>query len=249
MLNNLFAPLVLDVQIDVRRLVALLGNEALEKHVDGVGRDAGDLQRVAGERIGRRAAPLAENLFLLTGLDDLPHRQKIAGVVELANEIELLLQLRGVARRPIAEAFDEPRAAQVGQQTVRGFAQRKIRRRIAVADVAESKIDGVGDGRGVRDCLGQIGKKLRHAARGFEVRFGVGQKPPARFVESEPAADAGQQIVDGFALGRVETHISRGHDRNPQLPRQRGHRLRSFDVARGQMARELDVKPLAEGLS
>ena len=60
-LDHLLAPLVLEIDVDVGRLVARLRDEALEDHGADLGRDRGDAERVADHRIGRRAAALAED--------------------------------------------------------------------------------------------------------------------------------------------------------------------------------------------
>src|SRR3989449_8628733 len=54
-LDHLLAPLVLEVDVDVRRLVALLRHEALEQHVHPRRIDFGDAERIAHHRIGGRS--------------------------------------------------------------------------------------------------------------------------------------------------------------------------------------------------
>ena len=65
-LHHQLAPLVLEVDVDVGRLVALLGDEALEQHVvvGLAGIDRGDAEAEADRRIGRRAAALAEDALV-----------------------------------------------------------------------------------------------------------------------------------------------------------------------------------------
>ena len=60
-LDHLLAPLVLEIDIDVGRLVARGADEALEQDVDAGRVDRGDAEAVADDRIGRRAAPLAQD--------------------------------------------------------------------------------------------------------------------------------------------------------------------------------------------
>jgi hypothetical protein len=60
-LDDLLAPLVLEIDVDIRRLAALLRDEALEEQGRTRRIDLGDAERVADRRVGRRAAPLAEN--------------------------------------------------------------------------------------------------------------------------------------------------------------------------------------------
>ena len=58
-LHHLLAPLVLEIDVDVGRLLPLLADEALEQQVD-LGRiDRGDAEAVAHSRVGRAAPPLA----------------------------------------------------------------------------------------------------------------------------------------------------------------------------------------------
>ena len=60
-LDDLLAPLVLEVDIDIGRLVALLGDEALEEKFGMDRVDGGDAEHVADGGVGCRASPLAEN--------------------------------------------------------------------------------------------------------------------------------------------------------------------------------------------
>ena len=61
-LDHLLAALVLEIDVDVRRFFPLRRDEALEQEVD-LGRiDIGDAEAIADGGVGRRAAPLAENV-------------------------------------------------------------------------------------------------------------------------------------------------------------------------------------------
>ena len=60
-LHHLLAPLVLEIDVDVGRLVALGGDEALEEEIGALGIDLGDAEAVADGGVGGRAAPLAED--------------------------------------------------------------------------------------------------------------------------------------------------------------------------------------------
>src|SRR5690606_17387101 len=63
-LDYLLAPLVLEIHVDVRRLVALFRDEALEQHLHARGIDLGNAEAVAHRGIGGRAAPLAQDALL-----------------------------------------------------------------------------------------------------------------------------------------------------------------------------------------
>ncbi len=66
-LDDLFAPLVLEIDVDVGRLVALGRNEALEQQVVAVGIDFGDAEAEAHGGVGGGTAALAQNI-LRTGV-------------------------------------------------------------------------------------------------------------------------------------------------------------------------------------
>ena len=93
-LDHLFAPLMLEIDVDVGRLLAFLRDEALEQEVDRTGIDAGDAERETDRGIGRRAAPLAEDLPRLGEPDDVAHGEEIGRVIERRDQRELLFQRR-----------------------------------------------------------------------------------------------------------------------------------------------------------
>src|SRR5579863_10375510 len=89
-LDNLLAPLMLEIDVDVGRLAPRGADEALEQHIDAGGIDRGDAEAVADDRIGRRAAPLAQDAAAPGKRDDVVHGQKIAGVLEPLDQCELM---------------------------------------------------------------------------------------------------------------------------------------------------------------
>jgi hypothetical protein len=79
---------MLEIDIDVGRLVALLGDEALEQEIDLAGIDLGDLEAIADRRIGSRAAALAENVLRAGETDDVIDGEEIGRVVELPDQLQ-----------------------------------------------------------------------------------------------------------------------------------------------------------------
>src|SRR5262245_907315 len=91
-LDHLFTPLMFEIDVNVRRLVALGGHEALEQKVD-LGRiDRGDAQAIADDRIGGGAAALTQDPFAFREPDDVMHRQEIGCIVEARYQRQLLHQ-------------------------------------------------------------------------------------------------------------------------------------------------------------
>src|SRR5476649_87705 len=60
-LDDFFAPLMLEIDIDVGGLAAFGAEKTLEQHVEAIGVHGGDAEHIADGGIGGRAAPLAEN--------------------------------------------------------------------------------------------------------------------------------------------------------------------------------------------
>src|SRR5215203_3884939 len=94
-LDDFFASLMLEIHIYVRRLTALLADEALEQKALPHGIDGGDAQRETDSRIGGRAAALAENALGTGKSDDGFHRQEIGRVLQSLDQIEFMPYLRG----------------------------------------------------------------------------------------------------------------------------------------------------------
>ena len=83
-LDRLFAPVALDVDVDVGRAVALGRQEPLEQQAERHRVGVGDAERVADRAVRGRAAPLAVDVGSAAELDDVPHDQEVAGEAELA---------------------------------------------------------------------------------------------------------------------------------------------------------------------
>src|SRR5690606_34313340 len=84
-LDNFFTALVLEINIDIRWLIALFGNKALKQNIDLTWRYFGNKQAIADHRIGCRAAPLTENILCPCKFDNVMHGEKKIFVIQLLN--------------------------------------------------------------------------------------------------------------------------------------------------------------------
>jgi hypothetical protein len=91
-LHDDFAPFMFEVDVDVRRLVALLRYEALEQEVVSCWIDRGDTQHVADSAIRGAAAALAKNVLRPCKAHDRMDGQEVRGVTQLLDEIEFVAQ-------------------------------------------------------------------------------------------------------------------------------------------------------------
>ncbi|MNE65533.1 hypothetical protein D3C80_1610170 [compost metagenome] len=89
-MDDFLAPLVLEIDVDIRRFVALLGDKTLEQEIVRLGIDAGDPEDVTDRRIRRRSPALAKNALAAGETDDAVDRQEIWRVVHLLDEVELV---------------------------------------------------------------------------------------------------------------------------------------------------------------
>src|SRR5262249_9794820 len=89
-LNHLFAALVLEVDVDVRRLAPLRREKALEEKVAPRRVHGGDAEDIANGAIRRAAAALAEDLPLAGDAHDLLHAKEVGGDADALDNRKLL---------------------------------------------------------------------------------------------------------------------------------------------------------------
>ena len=89
-LHDDFAPFMFEIDVDVRRLVALLRDEALEQEVVSCGIDRGDAQDVADSAIRGAAAALAKNVLRPRKAHDRMDGQEVRRIAQLLDEIEFV---------------------------------------------------------------------------------------------------------------------------------------------------------------
>ncbi len=90
-LNDLLAPLVLEIDVDVGRLAPLRRNEALEQEIGAVGVDLGDAEAEAHGGIGRRAAALAEDVLAAREAYDVIDGEEVGRVGDLRDQLEFMV--------------------------------------------------------------------------------------------------------------------------------------------------------------
>ena len=116
-LDHLLAALVLDVEVDVGRAVALEREEALEQQAERDRVGLGDPERVTDRTVRRAPAALAVDVVHAAELDDLDEHEEVAGEVELLDHVELVRDLvhRLLVLR-VGRRVAEPRRASVSSR-------------------------------------------------------------------------------------------------------------------------------------
>src|SRR5512138_950824 len=137
--------------------------------------DGGNAEAVANDGIRRRPASLAENVVSAAKLDDLPHGEKVTGIIERLDDLQLLFNLLGnlvrnlpikAPARPVERLLPQPlrRCRSVGQ----------LLRRIPITDFAERKTAPLGNFEGARYRRGIVIEELCESIRRLQCVFRIG---------------------------------------------------------------------------
>ena len=214
-LDDLFATLMLEIHIDVRRLVALLGNEALEQHRHPRGIDFGDLQAITDDGIGRRAASLTQDAARTRELDDVVYGQKERLIAQFGDQTQFVFD--AVTHGP----RDAGRPAHAGT-SLRELTQVRRRRRVRrhdlfgvfVAQFLETEAAARGDlqRRGQQRLRIQFAQTRDAAQRTLAVR----KQRETGGRDRRAQTNRGQDILQRTAAASVHMHIARGDARNTQ---------------------------------
>ena len=195
-LDHLLAPVVLDVEVDVWRLGALLRDEPLEQEPHPHRVDRRDAEAVADRRVRRRSPPLTEDAVRAAELDDLPHREEVAWVVEGIDEGEFLLELPGdVGRDRAAVAMPRPLEGEVPQPLGGGCAVGEALGRVAIAKFGQGEGAAVGHLAGAGDSGGIVGEERREGVGRLEGVLSVGSETAARGRDGDAVADRGEDVL------------------------------------------------------
>ncbi len=237
------------VEVDVRPLAPLLGQEALEEelHPDRV--DGGDGEGVADRRVGGRAAALGHDALAPAEADDVPDDEEVAREVELPDQIELAFELGLGARgeRPEAAAGAVP--GHPAEVRDRALPRRQGVVREAVAELVEGELELGGEGRRLRDRPPPVGVQNPHLTRRAQMALAAALEQPARAVDGGALADAGEDVGE-VAVGRPRVADAAGrHQRQPQDPGELGERPVAVLLLAQAVALQLDVQPPREELA
>ena len=189
-LDDLLAPIAArQIQIDIGPLAALLRQEALEEELHPHRIHGRDPQAVAHGAVGRRSAPLHQDVLLAAEVHDVPDDEEVAGELELLDEIELAGHLR--ARTIVIGPVAMPRAhlGDLPQERDLGFTRRHGIAGKAVAEIVHGELQAIGQvQRGVQGSR-QVGEQPRHLHGRLEIALGVEGQPPPGLAQRHVLAD------------------------------------------------------------
>ena len=93
-LDDAFAKIRLDIDVDIGRPVTRRGQESFEEQAVGHRIDGGDAEGVTDRRVGRRPAALAQDVIAAAELGDVVHHQEVAREIEAGDDVEFPFYLR-----------------------------------------------------------------------------------------------------------------------------------------------------------
>src|SRR6185295_13193718 len=124
--EQLFPAVVLDVEVDVRRLgLAIyphLGEKALEQQPMTNRIDRGDAETVSHGGVRGAAATLTEDAKRARMMDDVPHHEKESGEAEPADDAQLVIELPALRIAQLAPALASPLLDAMPEEGVVGVA-------------------------------------------------------------------------------------------------------------------------------
>ena len=230
-LDDLLAPLRLEVHVDVGRPAPLRRQEPLEGQAEADGVHPGDPQAAAHRRVGARAADLAVDALSPGEAHDVPHHQEVAGEAQFADHRQLVLQA-GQGRR-----VDGPRALprvhlpgpledQVAQ-VVHLAAEGPRHGEVGQAGGHQAQVEG----QGLPQVGGPVhrprvaGEAAGHLLRGLQVALVGGRPEGVPLLQVAPPPDGGQHLGQAGLGAVVVVHVVGGHQGQAQAARHLGEQV------------------------
>ena len=219
-LNHFLASLVFEVDIDVRRLIALFGDEAFKEHAHARRVDLGDAQAITNRRVGRRAPALAGNALGTGKGHDVVDREEVRLVMHLVDELQLVLNLlahlgrHALGMGVLGEALLSPVFGEVAQPLGGREARRDNLVGVFVAQFIQRK-------RTLRCECHSIGQHDRWVEPGEskpwpQIGLGIGKQPTAAVLQRQPMANCTDQIGDRLVASMGHAGLAHGHCINAQ---------------------------------
>jgi hypothetical protein len=252
-LDDLAAPLLAEVDVEVRHRHPLGIEEALEQEPPAQRIEIGDGERPGHQGPRAGAAPRADrNAVRLGPLDEVRDDEEVARELHLRDDLqfegEALFVVLDGGGLPVAQRLEARLEARLGLRLELG-------RLVAPALGVEARQDRLalldaegaapGDLDRVLDRLRQVGEELGHLRRRLEIVLGRDARA-ILFAEIGRAGDAHQRIVGAMPLALGEADVVGGDERQAVGVGEFDHRR--FDVRLDALAVavEFDIEPVGE---
>ncbi len=257
MAEDLVAPVLAEVDVEIRHRHALGIEEALEQQAEAQRVEIGDGERPGDDRARARAAPRPDgNALSLRPLDELRDDEEISREAHLDDDIELEVEPLAIGlRRFVALGF-----AHAGPEDLRPQPQIESVPRhgaqlfllVAAARRREGRQDRLarlghvgaapGDDEGIVDRLGHVGEEQPHRRRRLEMVL-LRQPPPVGLAHHRALGDAQQHVMRLVEFRRGEEHAVGGDQRQVMGIGEIDQRGLDAVLGGQAVAHQLDIEP------
>ena len=214
-LQHFLTPLVLEIDIDVRRFVAFPTDKPLEQDVQSIGIDRRDAQAEADGRIGGRTAPLAQDVAAAGKTHQVPDGEEVGFVTQFFDQRQLVLdQAADFVRDAAGVTLVGALPGELLQVVERCLAGRGQFFRVFITQFIERKLAARGDFQGAAQRGGHAGKRRAKFLPRVQMTLGVRLQPIPGFGHRHPVTNGGQDIMQGQATANVIEHVAGSHQRN-----------------------------------
>ncbi|MNK94863.1 hypothetical protein D3C87_1150820 [compost metagenome] len=209
-LDDLLAPRVFDVEIDVGRLGPFFRDEALEEQPHAHRVDGGDAETVADDGVCGGTSALAEDIARSAERDDLVHGQEVPAVLQALDDPKFDLELTGDFLGDRAVALRGARVGKLAQPLGRRLAVRETLGQVTVAQLCKR------EGASFQDLVGTFHRGRVGGEQGGESRrsqqrvLSVGLEPSAGRMQRKPMPDAGEHVLERPAVWMMVEHLRGG---------------------------------------
>ena len=219
-LHHLFAPLVLEVDVDIGGFVAFRRDEAFEQKVGSLRIDLGDAEHETDGGIGGRAAPLGQDAALAGETDDVVDGEKIGRVAEFGDELQFMVEGGpDLGRNPGGIALARAFFGQDFQSLLRGGGAAGGLVGILITQLFQAEGQPFHHGFRFADRLRPVAEDSGHLGRLLEVAFAIGGQQPAGGRQGRVFADAGDDVLHLPPFRPVIERFVGGQKRCAEAPR------------------------------
>ena len=187
---------MLEIDIDIWRLITRGTNEALEQQLHAVGIDRRDVEAITHRRIGRRTTALTENTARARETDDIVNGKKVRRVAERTDQRQFMGDLRPhLGRHAVRPTRRSAKPGEMHQFLLRRVSVGHRLGRIFITQFVQIEAASVGNLHAACNGVRMARKQTRHLGTAFQMALGIGVQAPARIVDVAMRADAGEHIL------------------------------------------------------
>ena len=215
-LDHLFAPTGLDVDVDVRGAVTRRGQESLEEQVQLHRVGVRDTQRETDRRVRGRTAALTVDVVATTELGDVPDREEVTGEAEGLDDTEFVIDLvpRAHNALALARAVTLRRALFHDHFQVGLLVHPRGRREGRQVRRDQAKVEGQrgGEFTGLVDDPGPAREASALLGVAAQVRQRARVEPPLHLLQALAGTQGREHVGAREGVGRGVVHVVRRHE-------------------------------------